>query len=206
MRDCILGLFIMSLLLSCGEQSKQEKIVVGEEVIEQKTALNKETNDFWNKLQTLCGKAFEGTLELPKNDEDFGGKKLVMHIRSCSDNVIKIPFFVGDDKSRTWVLTLENDRILLKHDHRHKDGTEDEITMYGGKTTNAGQSTIQIFPADEETKNLIPAASTNVWWITLNDKEFTYNLRRLGTSRVFKVTFDLTKEIETPPAPWGWKD
>jgi hypothetical protein len=196
----------MSLLLSCGEQSKQEKIVVGEEVIEQKTALNKETNDFWYKLQTLCGKAFEGTLELPENDEDFGGKQLVMHVRSCEENVIKIPFFVGDDKSRTWVLTLENDRILLKHDHRHKDGTEDEITMYGGKTTNAGQSTIQIFPADEETKNLIPAASTNVWWITLNDKEFTYNLRRLGTSRVFKVIFDLTKEIEIPPAPWGWKD
>ena len=165
-----------------------------------------EAKQFWNSLQELCGKSFEGTLLLPENDEQFGGKKLVMHVRSCSDKVIKIPFFVGDDKSRTWILTFENDRILLKHDHRHKDGTEDEVTMYGGKTTNAGQSTIQIFPADEETKSLIPAASTNVWWIALNDKEFTYNLRRLGTPRVFKVAFDLTNEIETPPAPWGWKN
>ncbi|WP_347923492.1 hypothetical protein [Pontimicrobium sp. SW4] len=165
-----------------------------------------EAKHFWNALQNICGKSFEGTLVLPENDEQFGGKKLVMHVRSCSDNVIKIPFFVGDDKSRTWVLTFENNRILLKHDHRHEDGTEDKITMYGGKTTNAGQSTIQIFPADEETKNLIPAASTNVWWITLNDKEFSYNLRRLGTPRVFKVTFDLTKEIDIPSAPWGWKD
>jgi len=165
-----------------------------------------EAKQFWNSVQELCGKSFEGTLLLPENDEQFGGKKLVMHVRSCSDKVIKIPFFVGDDKSRTWVLTFENDLILLKHDHRHKDGTEDKVTMYGGKTTNAGQFTIQIFPADEETKSLIPAASTNVWWITLNDKEFTYNLRRLGTPRVFKVAFDLTNEIETPPAPWGWKD
>jgi len=165
-----------------------------------------EAKQFWNSLQELCGKSFEGTLLLPENDEQFGGKKLVMHVRSCNDNIIKIPFFVGDDKSRTWVLTFDNNRIILKHDHRHKDGTEDKITMYGGKTTSAGQSIIQIFPADEETKNLIPAASTNVWWITLNDKEFTYNLRRLGTPRVFKVAFDLTNEIETPPAPWGWKD
>ena len=165
-----------------------------------------EAQQFWNTLQSLCGKSFEGTLVLPENDEQFGGKQLVMHVRSCSDKVIKIPFFVGEDKSRTWVFTYENDRILLKHDHRHKDGSADEITMYGGKTTNTGQATIQIFPADEDTKLMIPKASTNVWWITLNDSEFTYNLRRLGTPRVFKVAFDLSKTIKTPSAPWGWKD
>lgn len=165
-----------------------------------------EALQFWNNLQKLCGKSFDGTLVLPEKDEQFGGKQLIMHVRYCSDTVIKIPFFVGDDKSRTWVLTYENDRILLKHDHRHKDGSDDEITMYGGKTTNNGQATIQIFPADEETKLLIPKASTNVWWITLNDAEFTYNLRRLGTPRVFKVAFDLSKTIENPSAPWGWKD
>lgn len=165
-----------------------------------------EAQQFWNSLQNLCGKSFEGTLVLPENDQQFGGKQLIMHVRSCTDNIIKIPFFVGDDKSRTWVLTYENDRILLKHDHRHKDGSEDEITQYGGKTTNAGQVSIQTFPADQETKNLIPEASTNIWWITLNDVEFTYNLRRLGTPRVFKVTFDLTKAVENPDAPWGWKD
>ncbi|MCK5400632.1 MAG: hypothetical protein KAJ28_03275 [Flavobacteriaceae bacterium] len=161
---------------------------------------------FWNSLQDLCGKTFEGTLELPENDKQFGGKKLIMHVRLCNENVIKIPFFVGDDKSRTWVLTYKDDRITLKHDHRHKDGSEDEVTMYGGKTTNSGQTTIQIFPADEETTNLIPVASTNVWWITLNDSEFIYNLRRLGTSRVFRIHFDLTKPVETPDEPWGWNN
>ena len=165
-----------------------------------------ETIQFWNSLKELCGKAYEGSLELPEDDKQFGGKKLVMHVRSCSKNIIKIPFFVGDDKSRTWVLTFQNDRILLKHDHRHEDGSEDEITMYGGKTTNTGQASIQVFPADEETKKLIPAASSNVWWITLSAKEYTYNLRRLGTDRVFRVVFDLTKEVTIPEAPWGWKD
>ncbi len=165
-----------------------------------------ENEKFWTRIQGLCNKSFLGTLELPENDAQFAGKRLVMHVRSCNDSIVKIPFFVGDDKSRTWVLTRKNNRIELKHDHRHKDGSEDKITMYGGMTTNSGQASIQAFPADQDTKDMIPAASTNIWWITLNETLFTYNLRRLGTERVFKVSFDLTKLLENPEAPWGWKD
>ena len=161
---------------------------------------------FWNTLQTHCTKAYEGSLLLPKEDKDFGGKKLMMHVRSCSDTVIKIPFFVGEDKSRTWILTYQNDRISLQHDHRHEDGTEDDINFYGGITTNSGQAGIQTFSADERTQKMIPAASTNIWWITIDETTFTYNLRRLGTERVFKVVMDLTQPIDTPKAPWGWKD
>jgi len=161
---------------------------------------------FWNAIKSHCDKAYEGHLVLPKDDKDFGGKKLVMHVRSCSDTVIKIPFFVGEDKSRTWILTYKNDRISLQHDHRHKDGTEDAINFYGGIATNTGQSGLQTFSADQRTQQMIPAASSNIWWITIDDTTFTYNLRRLGTDRVFKVVMDITKPIETPQAPWGWRD
>ena len=161
---------------------------------------------FWDTLQSHCGQAYQGTLVLPEKDEAFGGKKLAMHLRSCSDTIIKIPFFVGEDKSRTWILTYVNDRIRLQHDHRHKDGTEDDINFYGGIASNSGKPNIQFFPADKHTQTMIPAAATNVWWITLDETTFTYNLRRLGTERVFKVVMDLTSPIPTPDAPWGWKD
>ncbi|WP_200831870.1 hypothetical protein [Aquimarina sp. AU474] len=161
---------------------------------------------FWNALLSHCGNAYEGTLALPKENKDFGGKKLMMHVRSCNDSMIKIPFFVGEDKSRTWILTYKNDRISLQHDHRHKDGSEDKINFYGGTTTNVGKAVVQFFPADAHTQRMIPAAATNVWWITINDTTFTYNLRRLGTDRVFKVVMDLQKPIATPDAPWGWKE
>jgi hypothetical protein len=164
------------------------------------------SKQFWNGLKSLCGKAFQGQLELPKEDEDFGGKPLVMHVRKCTENEIKIPFFVGEDKSRTWILNYGNDRISLKHDHRHKDGTEDDINFYGGITTNSGKVDIQIFSADEHTQQLIPGAATNVWWISINDSTFTYNLRRLGTDRVFKVVMDITQPIANPDAPWGWEE
>ncbi|RMB59446.1 hypothetical protein EAX61_07620 [Dokdonia sinensis] len=161
---------------------------------------------FWNTLQAHCGKAYEGKLVLPEEDEAFGGKKLVMHVRSCDENQIKIPFFVGDDKSRTWILTMNDGIITLKHDHRHEDGTEDEVNFYGGTSSNTGKSDIQFFPADVHTQQMIPGAATNVWWITVDETSFTYNLKRLGTDRIFKVVMDLTKEIETPGAPWGWED
>jgi hypothetical protein len=161
---------------------------------------------FWNKLKSHCGYSYEGVVnDLPENDA-FSEKKLVVHFRACSDSVIRIPFFVGDDKSRTFVLTLKNDRIQLKHDHRHADGTSDEVTMYGGTSSNSGLPNIQFFPADQETADLISYASTNVWWMTVDEKTFTYNLRRMGTDRLFTVTFDITKPVATPSAPWGWVD
>lgn len=161
---------------------------------------------FWNQLQQLCGKSFEGKLIVPENDPQFGGKALVMHVRSCSDTVIKIPFFVGDDKSRTWVLTYTNGLIELKHDHRHEDGSPDATTMYGGTASNRGKANAQMFPADAFTTQLIPAAATNVWWITLSDTEFTYNLKRVDTPRQFTIAFDLNKTIQNPGSPWGWTD
>lgn len=164
------------------------------------------TEQFWNTLKSHCGKAYQGQLVLPKEDKDFGGKHLVMHVRKCTDKEIKIPFFVGKDKSRTWVLSYDNNRMSLKHDHRHKDGTADDVNFYGGITTNSGKADIQIFSSDELTQKMIPAAATNVWWITIDATTFTYNLRRLGTDRVFRVVMDLTQTIDIPEAPWGWED
>ncbi len=163
---------------------------------------------FWQELQKLCGKAFTGMVAAaPAEDTTFKDIELVMHVRSCEKNQIKIPFFVGADKSRTWVLTrLKNGRILLKHDHRHEDGKPDKVTMYGGLTSNLGSATRQMFPADDETIKVIVAATTNVWWIDLVDGDyFSYNLRRMGTERHFSIKFDLKKEVKTPDAPWGWR-
>lgn len=170
---------------------------------------------FWNELRKLCGKAYEGTIAADtSNSPDFAGKRLVMHVRSCEKDRIRIPFTVGEDHSRTWVLTRKGDRIQLKHDHRHDDGKPDTVTMYGGWTTNPGMRTRQFFPADEETSRVVPApagdapsAAANVWWIeVVGGSHLSYNLRRLGLDRLFTVRFDITKEVPAPPAPWGWKD
>ena len=189
-------------------------IVVSSEAFAQsKTAAP--TDTFWANLQKLCGKAFAGVIaEDTSNSPDFAGKALVMHVRSCEKNRIRIPFFVGDDRSANGVLTRKKDRIELKHDHRHEDGKPDAVTMYGGTSTNAGEAIRQFFPADEQTTTVVaapdgdaPSAAANIWWFEhIPGKTFSYNLRRLGRDRLFSVKFDITKEIAIPLAPWGWKD
>lgn len=157
---------------------------------------------FLGKLSNHCHKAYAGKIVSSPVPDDFKDKELIMYVISCSEKEVKIPFFVGEDLSRTWVFTLKEDFIQLKHDHRQKDGTSDEITMYGGTSTNVGRNDIQFFPADQETVAMLPAAAGNVWWVTITDTEYTYNLRRVDTGSFFSVVFDLTKEIETNKRPW----
>jgi hypothetical protein len=160
---------------------------------------------FWDNLKKHCGKSYEGEIISGADNDTFKGKTLKMQVLSCENNVIKIPFYVGEDKSRTWFFTLIDNKILLKHDHRHEDGSSDKITMYGGKSTNVGQLDLQVFPADDETALMLPQAAANVWWVGLKDDSFTYNLRRIGSERYFSVKFNLAKPIILDWRPWGWK-
>jgi hypothetical protein len=125
-------------------------------------------------------------------------------VRQCSEDEVRIPFHVGDNHSRTWIVTRTADGLRLKHDHRHEDGTEDDLTQYGGDTQDAGTGERQEFHADAHTIELLPAAATNIWTMEVHPgRTFAYALRREGTERRVRVEFDLTREVETPPTPWG---
>lgn len=164
-------------------------------------------DDFFAQLARHCGQAFAGKVVSGDSaDSAFSGKSLVMHVRECSATELKIPFHVGDDHSRTWVLTKTAQGLRLKHDHRHQDGTADAVTMYGGDTLNAGTAQQQSFPIDKESidnfiKNGLTQSVTNVWHMHINATVFSYQLTR--EQRNFKVDFDLTQPQPLPPAPWG---
>lgn len=163
------------------------------------------TEAFWSALHDLCDKAFAGRLtEGGPSDSVLARSELRMHVRECSPREVRIPFHVGSDRSRTWVLTRTADGLRLKHDHRHEDGSEDSITQYGGDTRNAGSPRRQEFHADSLTATLLPAAITNVWTIEIHpDSMFAYALRREGTDRRVRAEFDLRREVDAPPPPWG---
>lgn len=136
---------------------------------------------FFHEFSSLCGARFTGQSVFPEDPGDaWRGKELVAHIETCTEDEIRIPFIVGDDHSRTWILRRVEGGIELKHDHRHADGTPDEVTMYGGTTQTAGSPLSQSFPADAYTANLIPDASTNEWFLSFSEDgaELTYYLER----------------------------
>lgn len=180
---------------------------------------------FFARLTSLCGKAYAGrVVSTDAADADMRGKPLVMHVRECSEDQIRIPFHVGDDKSRTWVIRpmriiLTGTRhtgsrsgqktgswLALKHDHRHADGSPDVLTDYGGEAFG-GTSVRQTFPADDFSKALFrtegnPVSAANVWAMEIRPgRMFAYELRRPG--RFFRVEFDLSAPVAAPPPPWG---
>jgi hypothetical protein len=166
-------------------------------------------DQFFSRLSALCGRAFEGRVASPaaEADSSFAGKRLVMHVRECSGDTIRIPFHVGDDRSRTWVVTRTSGGLRLKHDHRHEDGGEDKLTQYGGDTAGQGTARRQEFPADGFSRDMflrekIPQSVTNVWAMEVVPAQlFAYELRR--PNRFFRVDFDLSRPVAPPPPPWG---
>lgn len=167
---------------------------------------NREPEDvFFSRLADICGRAFAGeVIHSSPTDTAFVGQDMVMHVRECRDDEVRIPFHVGQDRSRTWVVTRTEEGLRLKHDHRHEDGSEDDLTQYGGDTRGDGTDTAQEFYADDYTAELLPAAATNIWTMEIHpDSLFAYQLRREADDRRFRVEFDLTREVDVPPAPWG---
>src|SRR5690606_11661907 len=109
---------------------------------------------FVANLRALCGQAFAGTVETdvpaaPGHDA-FAGQPPGRPVRQCDEEELRIPFHVGEDRSRTWVLTRTGAGLRLKHDHRHADGSPDAVTLYGGDTADAGSAIRQEFPVDAE--------------------------------------------------------
>lgn len=164
---------------------------------------------FFQNLSALCGRTFEGRVTSPpvEADADFAGRRLVMYVRDCGEDELRIPFHVGEDRSRTWIVRRERGPsgtglLSLKHDHRHADGSEDRLSLYGGATVTEGSASRQEFPADAFSRALferegIPQSSANVWALELHPaRMFAYELSRPG--RFFRVQFDLERPVEVP--------
>lgn len=181
-------------------------------------------DQFWAALSSHCGKAYAGGLASNEEaDADMRGMDMAMHVRECSDERIAIPFHIRQpdgswNRSRTWLITRTADGLRLKHDHRHEDGSEDDVTMYGGDTAAPGSARVQDFPVDAESVAMferegLGVSVTNVWRVAVDPAgagggaetpRFEYRLMREGAhARDFRVSFDLSRPVPAPPAPWG---
>ncbi|MBP9947867.1 MAG: hypothetical protein KBH14_15780, partial [Vicinamibacteria bacterium] len=73
---------------------------------------------FFASVAGLCGKAFAGKIvanqPTPATTDPFEGKSLIFHVRGCGKDRLELPFHVGEDRSRTWVLTRKDGAISLK--------------------------------------------------------------------------------------------
>ncbi len=178
---------------------------------------------FWSALESHCGNAYAGALaSSDERDADMAGKAMVAHWAECSPTRIAVAFHIADagvaggwDRSRTWLITRTADGLRLKHDHRHADGSEDQVTQYGGDTLSGGTARVQDFPADAYSIAMFEredraVSVTNVWRLEADaagtsGARFAYQLtRRSDPTRLFRVEFDATRPVSPPPSAWGW--
>ena len=176
-----------------------------------KTSPAETVSAFLAGLRPHCGRAFAGRItanEPPQENDPFDGKALIVHVRDCGETELRMPFHVGDDRSRTWVLRRVGENLQLKHDHRHADGSEDVITQYGGTSDGSGSAARLAFPIDAESRALferegLVASLNNVWAMEIEpDLTLVYELSR-PTGRLFRVEFDLSQPVPHPPPAWG---
>lgn len=148
---------------------------------------------FFQRLFQMDGRVLTGTTAYPTDpDHDMVGKPLVLRVKVLSADEVQIPFAVGEDASRTWILKRTNEGLLFKHDHRLPDGSPDPVTNYGGLAVPGLMSGIQLFPADAETARMLPEAVSNVWCLQLSPdgKTLVYSLERHQQPR-YEARFEL---------------
>lgn len=181
------ALILAVLITSCNSNSDQ-KPSESENVV----SVSSESA-FFQSLAERCGDVYYGNSVYPDDpNHELYGAELKMTIESCTENEIRIPFQVNEDRSRTWILTLSDEGLLFKHDHRYEDGTPHDLTNYGGWAANGGSPTKMSFPADSETAEMLPEAATNVWTMELDleNNQFTYFLERHSQPR-YRAAFSL---------------
>lgn len=157
--------------------------------------------EFFAAVRALCGESFAGrVVSTDPVDAGFASSDLVVEGVSCTSDEVRLRFHVGADHSRTWVLTRYREGLQLKHDHRHADGSPEDMTNYGGLAVEgSGSRRRQAFPADAESRALFlandrAASVDNVWGMEIHPgRMFAYELRREG--RFFRVEFDLTRPV-----------
>ncbi len=193
----ILLVFFSTMLIYCGrsgqEQASGSKTGTGGRASAE-VSLSDTERGFMNNLAGLCGNSFPGkeTYTAPGR-ESWADKNFVMHVTVCEDDRVYIPFHLDEDKSRTWMFLATEKGLRFRHDHRHEDGTPEDLTMYGGYADGTGNQYHQHFPADDYTIDLLEDTLGREWRIILAEdmSAFTYQLH-YSSRLMFEAEFDLT--------------
>jgi hypothetical protein len=169
----------------------------------------KASREVVDRLNPYCGKAFPGKVleDRPASPDAIWTAPAVLHLR-CQGSGKLLALHLGEDRSRVWLLGPDRSGFRLTHMHHSPEGAPDEVSGYGGIATEPAVSPTRVeFPVDSATRQIfkdngLDESLANVWALEFPDADtFVYELRRPG--RVFRIAFDLSRTVDTPPLPWA---
>lgn len=194
MKNLLLIFLVSFLFVSCKNPAREKQT---DEKDATSQSLTADEQAFIDNLASLCGKSFAGKETYSKDGRDsWADRSMVIHFTVCEPDLVQIPFHIDDDQSRTWMFMNEDGKLRFRHDHRHEDGTPEDLTLYGGYADGNGTAFQQSFPADDYTNNLLDDDLDRVWNVVLSEdlSQMRYELGYKGEI-VFKAEFDLTTPL-----------
>jgi hypothetical protein len=159
------------------------------------TPVQSPQDQFFASLSSHCGHSLHGRLVTnDAQDAALIGKPVVGRFAACTASEVRIFTAFGDDTSRTWVISRTPIGLRLKHLHLNKDGTEDEVSGYGGDATTPGTAKRQEFPPDAFSRDLFarrerPWDTAKAFWAAeARPSEFyAHELRDPASGRFFRL-------------------
>ena len=193
-RSFFLVVVLPFVLFACGADEPRDPIE--DELLAEPTV----HEQFFANLASLCGEQFTGASTFPDDDgHALVNTELNVFVETCAEDRIDVKLFRdGDTWHATWILEMRDEGLHLYHDHigdkEYPEG-EEPNTGYGGFADMRGSATTQYFPADQNTADMLPEASTNVWMMDmdLENGEFVYYLERHEEPR-FRAELTLVQE------------
>jgi hypothetical protein len=85
---------------------------------------------------------------------------------------------------------------FIDHDHRHPDGSPEDVSLYGGYADSMGTPFTQNFPADPFTCEQYPTSCNATWTVSISPDltTFSYQLKNFG-ELLFKADFNLANPL-----------
>ena len=163
---------------------------------------------FFDRFLAYCGQSFAAHIVEDDQPSDAWNQPLVVHIRDCETDTLRMPLHVGEDRSRTWVLQRTEKGLNFRHIHLHQDCSVDAVSPYGGHTAENGTESLQSFPVDAASKTLfeengLAVSTQNTWRLGFPSADtMSYELTRPNRSLIVHV--DLSQPIAEPPPAWGY--
>ena len=82
---------------------------------------------FFDRFLGYCGQSFAAHIVEDDQPSEAWNQPLVLHIRDCEADTLRMPLHVGEDRSRTWVLQRTEKGLNFQHIHLHEDGSADAV-------------------------------------------------------------------------------
>lgn len=201
-------IFLAFMFTACEDQEGLEaEFEYAPEGAEMAPGLSPEQITFWDAIREHCGNAYAGRVgdATPFYGSINEAEDIRIHVRNCTDDLTHISLHIDENHSRNLLLTRELHTLRLKHDHRYPDGTEEEITQYGGDAPKPGLETRQIFESDQHTADILPDRFDNFWFLDMMDEEtFAYGVHWPMHGHSIRIEFDISETVDPPPTPWGY--